>query len=205
MTGSSAVATASDARLIARARLADASAFSALFDRHGPAMWALAEILSTRPDPLVAATRRVAYGAVRRVRGPSVWMRGYLLQLTWRIDSGDGTGQTATPESSRLECAMPFRDHRLSDRQVTVADAFVGLAPAWQAVLWHHEVERESDEVVAAVVGVSANGVRTLVGSARDRNSARSRRDVPLFLDPVTSVTGARWCISGVSCGAEFR
>lgn len=171
-------ATASDAALITEARLGDARAFDKLSRRHHAAVRDLADLVHPEPARLVAQALATAHRALHRANGPQVWMRGYLLQLAGRLAATAADPPEAKLRGTTLESSVPFRDHLLSDRHGTVVAEFAGLAPAWQAALWHRCAEGEPVGDVGAVVGVAPVMVEPLVTSAREglRRALLARR-----------------------------
>lgn len=173
MTERTGSVTASDATLIARTRRGDDAAFHSLAARHRGALDDLAALLGGPTDDLVDEALDTAFQRLRRVHGPTVWVRGHLLQLVCQLHAqhltpGWGPVSTIGTREQLVEDAVPFRDHQLSGAHDAVATEFAGLAEAWQAALWHRTAERETDTEVATVVGVSPAIVTALVDSARD-------------------------------------
>lgn len=172
MTERTGAVTASDATLIARTRRGDDAAFGTLAARHRQALDDLAGLLDGPTDDLVDEALDTAFHRLRRVHGPTVWVRGYLLQLVCQLHARHLAQQTGRGTSGTTDGltddAVPFRDHQLCGAHDAVATEFAGLAEAWQAALWHRSAERETDTEVATVVGVSRAVVLALVESARD-------------------------------------
>ena len=173
MTQRTGSVTASDATLIARTRRGDDASFHCLASRHRQALDDLAALLDGPTDDLVDEALETALQRLRRVHGPTVWMRGYLLQLVCQLhvqhrSPGSWPDIAVAAAEEPVDDAIPFRDHQLSGAHDAVATEFAGLAEAWQAALWHRTAERETDTEVATVVGVSPAMVRALVDSARD-------------------------------------
>jgi hypothetical protein len=64
---------------------------------------------------------------------------------------------------------VPFIDPAVAGLERTmIARAFLSLPKRWQAVLWHTEIEGAKPAEIAAVLGLTANGVAALAYRARE-------------------------------------
>ena len=64
---------------------------------------------------------------------------------------------------------MPWRDTAVEELESTLATrAFTRLPERWQLVLWRTEVEQQSPAEVAALLGLTPNGVSALAYRARE-------------------------------------
>jgi DNA-directed RNA polymerase specialized sigma24 family protein len=156
----------SDQQLIRAVRSGGPDAPGALYSRHVAAARRLARGLTSHAQDahgLVAEAFEQAFRDLRRDLGPDAAFRPYLLKLVrdrFRersrqsgLDSGGPAGE-ARPEPPEL--AM-------------VGQAFGLLPERWQLALWHTEVDGESPESVAPVLGVPLAEVSPLLLRARDR------------------------------------
>lgn len=162
-----------EAALIAAARLGDEEAFQRLVVLHRPAVETLAGLLSDDARHVRATvdeTFIVAHETMRRMLGPAIALRPYLLLLARRLN--EEIGQAPRPDLSREHActAVPFRDDPQSaadPRHIHVVRQFSWLPEAWQALVWHLGVEGDDEADVAALLGISPLAVPALLTSAR--------------------------------------
>ncbi|HEY8472427.1 MAG TPA: sigma-70 family RNA polymerase sigma factor [Natronosporangium sp.] len=166
----------SDPALIAAVRNGDLDAFGPLYLRHVAAARRLARGLArdrSEADDLVAEAFANLLAALRRGSGPTIAFRAYLLTTVRNLfyDRRKHDGRVSvTDDLSNHDPGVPFVDTALASLERTlVARAFARLPERWQTVLWHTQVEGESPATVAAMLGLTPNGVATLAYRARER------------------------------------
>jgi len=159
----------SDADLIAAVRNGDAAAYGALYERHAPAARNLARQIIKHPadvDDVVAETFARVLGVLKRGNGPTEAFRPYLITALRRVAVDMVHGQRRqipTDEAELPDPGEPFIDPVVSRfERSAVARAFASLPERWSAVLWHTEIEQAKPAEVAALLGLSANGVSAL-------------------------------------------
>jgi DNA-directed RNA polymerase specialized sigma24 family protein len=159
-----------EAALIAAARLGDEASFQSIVAAHRPAVEALAALLSDDENhvrAVVDETFTVARETMRRMLGPGIALRPYLLLLVRRLNEEVAETDVATDLSRERACtAVPFRDHDPDPRHAAVARQFSWLPEAWQALVWHLAVEGDDEADAAALLGISPLGVPALLSSA---------------------------------------
>lgn len=164
------VSRPAEAALIAAARLGDEASFQSLVAAHRPAVAALAALLSqddAHARAVVDETFTVARETMRRMLGPGVALRPYLLLLVRRLNGEVTEEHAATDLSRERACtAVPFRDHATDPRHAAVARQFSWLPEAWQALVWHLAIEGDDEADVAALLGISPLAVPALQSSA---------------------------------------
>lgn len=166
--------SASDAELIARYRAGDASAAAELYRRHFEPARRLGVKIAGRSqgEDLAAEAMIRVLVALQRGAGPEATFRAYLMttvrntfanavrrdrRYVW-VDDHDTLGDV--PETDD--------DLGLRDESSLLAVAFRSLPERWQVVLWHTTIERESNEAVATILGISAGAVGALAFRARE-------------------------------------
>src|SRR5215472_3659687 len=167
--------SASDADLIAAARSGDADAYGVLYERHAAAARRLASQIVKTPadaDDVVAETfARVLY-ALRNGNGPAEAFRPYLLTAVRRVAIDLVSGQRRqipTDDADLPDPGEPFDDPMVAGLERSlITRAFWSLPERWRAVLWHTEIEETRPAEVAALLGLSANGVSVLRRRARE-------------------------------------
>ncbi len=143
-----------DAPLIAAARTGDADAYAELTERHTDAARRLARLLvpTDEADALVSEAFAKVKLVLQRGDGPDLAFRPYLLTAVRRLHVDHGA---TAPESGGPDDAAAAR-------------AFTSLAEPWRMVLWHTEVEGESPDQVAVLLGEPAESVPPLIARARE-------------------------------------
>ncbi|MBV9445238.1 MAG: sigma-70 family RNA polymerase sigma factor [Streptosporangiaceae bacterium] len=165
----------SDAELIAASRVADAAAYASLYQRHVAAARSVARQLvrgRAEADDIVAEAFAKVLDQLRRGGGPDGGFRPYLLTTVRRaaIDRLRAEGRlVVTDEMEAFDPGVPFADPVVADLERTmIARAFASLPERWRAVLWHTEIEGARPAEVAALLGLTANGVAALAYRARE-------------------------------------
>jgi len=170
-TGTETRPTRGDAALVAAVRGGDVAAFVSLISRHEPAMRRLARVLDplrTTDDP-VADALAVACTSLARGHGPALALRPYLLLLVTQLHALRSAGYVEPLfGEDAVFTARPFADHAVhGGHGRRTVEAVAVLPEAWQAVLWHLEVERDSAPTVALLLGVPVETVLPLAERAR--------------------------------------
>jgi len=145
-----------DAELVSAARAGDADAYAELSARHIEAARRLARQLvpSDAVDGLVEEALAKVRLVLQRGDGPDLAFRPYLLTAVCRLHV-DHT-PTAAPEVAESHDAA------------AAARAFSSLPEPWRMVLWHTEVEGQSPDQVAELLGERPESVPALVTRARE-------------------------------------
>src|SRR5487761_112718 len=164
-----------DADLIAASRAGDAAPYATLYERHVAAARTLARHLvrgRADADDIVAEAFANVLGQLRRGRGPDSAFRPYLLTTVRRvaIDRLRAEGRlVVSGEMEAFDPGVQFADPAVADLERTmIARAFTSLPERWRAVLWHTEIEGARPAEVAALLGLTANGVAALAYRARE-------------------------------------
>jgi RNA polymerase sigma factor (sigma-70 family) len=171
----------SDAELIEAVRKGTVSAYGALYERHVAAAYNLARQLARSPaeaDDLVSESFAKVLDTLRAGRGPDSAFRAYLL-TTLRHTAYDKTRRERKVELSddvstvsgvaTEAVSEEFKDPAVADLERSLAaQAFQRLPERWQAVLWHTEIEGQSPQEVAPILGLTPNGVSALAYRARE-------------------------------------
>ena len=171
----------SDAELIEAVRKGTVSAYGGLYERHVASAYNLARQLTRSPaeaDDLVSEAFAKVLDTLRGGRGPDSAFRAYLLTAL-RHTAYDKTRRdrklqladdvTTVSGVSAESVSEEFDDTAVAglDRSLA-AQAFARLPERWQAVLWHTEVEGQSPQEVAPILGLTPNGVSALAYRARE-------------------------------------
>ncbi len=171
----------SDAELILTVREGVVSAYRTLYERHVAAAYNLARQLARSPgeaDDLVSETFAKVLDALRADRGPDVAFRAYLLTALRhtaydktnrdrKIELSDDVSTVSGVSAEAL--SAEFEDTALIGLERSLAaQAFARLPERWQAVLWHTEIEGQSPQEIAPILGLTPNGVSSLAYRARE-------------------------------------
>ena len=170
-TGTETLPVPGDAALVAAVRGGDVAAFVTLVGRHEPAMRRLARVLDplqVSEDP-VSDALAVACTSLTRGHGPALALRPYLLLLVNQLHTLRAAGYVEPLfGDDAVFTARPFADHAVQGGHGRrTVEAVAVLPEAWQAVLWHLDVERDSPATVALLLGVPAGSVLALAERAR--------------------------------------
>src|ERR1700722_4008613 len=165
----------SDADLITAIRSGDMSAYGDLYLRHVAAAQGLARQLvhgQAEVDDVVAETFSKVLDLMRRGGGPQDAFRPYLLTAVRRVAYDRFRGErrnVTTDEIEAFDPGQPFIDPAVAGLERSlIANAFLSLPERWRAVLWHTEIEGARPAEVAALLGLTANGVAALAYRARE-------------------------------------
>jgi RNA polymerase sigma factor (sigma-70 family) len=165
----------SDADLIAASRSGDAAAYATLYQRHVAAASSLARQLvrdQAEANDVVAESFAKVLDLLSRGGGPEGAFRPYLLTVVRRTAYDRHRAmrrQLVTDQLEAFDPGIPFADPAVARLERSmIARAFASLPERWQAVLWHTEIEGAKPAEVAAVLGLSANGVAALAYRARE-------------------------------------
>src|SRR5262249_23557416 len=123
-------------------------------------------------EDVVAETFARVLSAIKRGAGPVDAFRPYLVTSARRVALDHLRGQRSqipTDDADIPDRGEPFVDPVLDslERSLMVR-AFRSLPQRWSAVLWHTEVEEAKPAEVAALLGLSPNGVSALRYRARE-------------------------------------
>ncbi len=161
----------SDAELVARLRRGDITAFDAIDRRHRDALRSLSRVLDPvgMEGDLASEAMAVAKNTLARGKGPTVSLRPWLLLILRRIcevraacDTAPYFGETADfAETAFSDSRLSSNPHRL------VIAAFSTLPEAWQAALWHNDVERDDQQTIAELLALNPDFVPGLVVRSR--------------------------------------
>src|SRR5579875_485925 len=164
-----------DADLIRASRSGDTAAYGCLYERHVGAARALATRLMRGPaevDDVVAEAFARVLDLLHRGGGPEDAFRPYLLTAVRRVAYDRFRAESRQVVSGEMEAfdpGQPFIDPAVAGLERTmIARAFLSLPERWRAVLWHTEIEGAKPAEVAALLGLSANGVAALAYRARE-------------------------------------
>jgi RNA polymerase sigma factor (sigma-70 family) len=168
----------SDQELVLTAQDGSTEAFEALYRRHAPAAWRVAQAVTRNPDDasdaVAEAFTRVFKALPSRRLGAGVAFRPYLLAAV-RNAAIDGLRKSGrlrpTDEMDNLDGhavgAGPSERLMVGDDRLKMAEAFAALPERWRSVLWMTEVEEMPARDVAKLLGLTANGVAQLAVRAR--------------------------------------
>lgn len=162
--------------LLDAVRAGDSRAFAQLYQRHAAAARRAALALAgdrTEAEDLVAEAFAKVLAAMRRGTGPRRAFLPYVLTTLRHLrvtHAGAAARVELTDDLTRYERGEPFEDPSVDalDRRLAVR-AFGKLPERWRTVLWHTEIEGGSPSAVAAVLGLTPNGVSVLAHRARER------------------------------------
>ncbi len=165
----------SDPQIMAMVRDGDASAFDVLFRRHVAAAQFVARAQTDNvsdADDVVAEAFASIFQALTEGKGPDQFFRSYLLTAVRRIayDRNRKARRTQTVgDVDALDTVSVDADTVLAAfESSTMAKAFRSLPERWQAVLWHVDIEGLKPAAAAPFIGLSPNGVSSLVIRARE-------------------------------------
>lgn len=161
----------SDAELVARLRRGDLTAFDLIDSRHRHALRSLSRVL----DPvgyegdLATEALHIARTTLARGKGPAVSLRPWLLMIIRRVCEVRASCEVPPYFGEATDFVeRPFADSRLStDRHRLVIAAFATMPEAWQACLWHSDVEQDSEATIADLLAIREDFVAGLVVRAR--------------------------------------
>jgi RNA polymerase sigma factor (sigma-70 family) len=164
-----------DADLIMASRSGDTTAYATLYRRHVAAAHGLARQLvrgRAEADDVVAETFAKVLDLLRRGGGPDGAFRPYLLTAVRRAAYDRHRAerrQVVTDKMEAFDPGVPFADPAVAGLERSmIARAFASLPERWQTVLWHTEIEGARPAEVAALLGLTANGVAALAYRARE-------------------------------------
>jgi len=165
----------SDTELVMASRASDSAAYAVLYQRHVVAARGLARQLvrgRAEADDVVAESFARVLAQLKRGRGPDSAFRPYLLTTVRRVayDRLRAEGKLViSGEMEAFDPGVPFADPALADLERTmISRAYASLPERWRAVLWHTEIEGARPAEVAALLGLTANGVAALAYRARE-------------------------------------
>lgn len=146
----------SDAELISHARAGSTASYAELVMRHRAAAVALVQQIAGDPDvdadELVGQAFDRVLEVLRSGGGPDVAFRAYLLAAVRRLQTSDA------PIPSDPDAAFDDR---------SAGHAFASLPEPWQLVLWHLDVEGQTEAEVAPLLGMTPDAIPALADRAR--------------------------------------
>ncbi|UKA58949.1 SpaH/EbpB family LPXTG-anchored major pilin [Arthrobacter sp. FW306-2-2C-D06B] len=165
----------SDPHIMAMVRDGDASAFDELFRRHVAAAQFVARAQTDNvsdADDVVSEAFASIFQALTEGKGPDQFFRSYLLTAVRRIayDRNRKARRTqVVGDVDVLDTVAMDADTVLDAfESTTMAKAFRSLPERWQAALWHVDIEGLKPAAAAPFIGLSPNGVSSLVIRARE-------------------------------------
>lgn len=165
----------SDPQIMAMVRDGDVSAFDELFRRHVAAAQFVARAQTDNvsdADDVVAEAFASIFQALTEGKGPDQFFRSYLLTAVRRIayDRNRKARRTQiVSDVDILDTVAVDADTVLNAfESSTMAKAFKSLPERWQAALWHVDIEGLKPAAAAPFIGLSPNGVSSLVIRARE-------------------------------------
>ena len=165
----------SDQEIIATVRGGDTDAFDSLYRRHLAAAQYVARANTDNPsdaDDVVAEAFASVFQALSSGKGPREFFRAYLLTVVQRTAHARNRKARLTqsaPDDATLDSAVVDADPILREFESSaVAAAFKSLPERWQAVLWHVDIEGMKPAAAAPFIGISPNGVSSLLIRARE-------------------------------------
>lgn len=165
----------SDLEIMAMVRGGDTSAFGVLYRRHAAAAQYVARTQTdnaSEAEDVVSEAFASIFQALTKGNGPEQFFRSYLLTAVRRIayDRNRKARRTqAVGDESSLDTVAVDADRVLEAfESSTMVKAFKSLPERWQAVLWHVDIEGLKPAAAAPFIGLSPNGVSSLVIRARE-------------------------------------
>lgn len=165
----------SDQEIIASVRGGDTEAFDSLYRRHLAAAQYVARANADNPsdtDDIIAEAFASVFQALSSGKGPREFFRAYLLTVVQRTAHARNRKARLTqsaPDEAILDTAVVDADPVLREFESSaVAAAFNSLPERWQAVLWHVDIEGMKPAAAAPFIGISPNGVSSLLIRARE-------------------------------------
>ncbi|MFF2299917.1 SpaH/EbpB family LPXTG-anchored major pilin [Arthrobacter sp. NPDC058127] len=165
----------SDPQIMAMVRDGDFSAFDVLFQRHVAAAQFVARAQTDNAsdaDDVVSEAFASIFQALTEGKGPDQFFRSYLLTAVRRIayDRNRKARRTqVVGDVDVLDTVAVDADTVLDAfESSTMAKAFKSLPERWQAALWHVDIEGLKPAAAAPFIGLSPNGVSSLVIRARE-------------------------------------
>jgi RNA polymerase sigma factor (sigma-70 family) len=160
---------------MAMVRDGDASAFDVLYRRHVAAAQFVARAQTDNvsdADDVVSEAFASIFQALTEGKGPDQFFRSYLLTAVRRIAYDRNRKARRTQivgDVDVLDTVSVDADTVLvAFESSTMAKAFKSLPERWQAVLWHVDIEGLKPAAAAPFIGLSPNGVSSLVIRARE-------------------------------------
>lgn len=166
---------ASDGQLMELVRNGGTLAYEELYRRHVSAATKVArkhvDSYSDADDVISEAFASVLESLVAG-KGPDSFFRAYLLCAVSRISHQKNRAWAKTKPTDDLtilDGAFFDLDTALqSFEEKTIVAAFKALPERWQAALWYVDIEGMKPAAAAPFLGLSPNGVSSLVGRARE-------------------------------------
>lgn len=167
-SGGSTRRSAGDPELIIAARAGDGAAFAVLRERHEVAALRLAMLLTGSDEEANAVTVRAFDQARRNLErggGPDTAFR---LQILRDVAAAvaDPINDDHIPQDVPMDEASTTAPRAEPDP--VVRRSFLSLPERWGTVLWHTDVEQQSDDEVGLLLGMRASTVTALAARSRE-------------------------------------
>lgn len=157
-----------DLELVDMARAGNHEAFVRFASHHKNAMHALAVSLTRsekEAEILVEETLDRIKTDFTAHKGPYIVFRFYVLAMLRKVAwEGGYSAGSVEPSIRGPYCVSNDQSILLQD---PVCLAFESIPLRWQAVLWHHEVERISNAEIVKLLGINDLGISVLTNRAR--------------------------------------
>ncbi|HMH91498.1 MAG TPA: sigma-70 family RNA polymerase sigma factor [Streptosporangiaceae bacterium] len=164
-----------DGELVAAVRAGRTEAYAALYERHREAARSAARRLTRGPadaDDVVADAFTRILDVISRGGGPAGPFRPYLLTTVRRVAHDRARDQLTQIATDHQELPDPGElpaDPVIAGLEGSlITRAFESLPPRWRAVLWHTEIQQARPAQIAALLGLTPNGVSALRYRARE-------------------------------------
>lgn len=165
----------SDPHILAMMRDGDPAAFDILYRRHVAAARFVARAQTDNAsdaEDVVSEAFAAIFQALRDGKGPDQFFRSYLLTAVRRIahDRNRKARRMQAVGDDELLDSVAIDDDTVLEafESSTMAKAFKSLPERWQAALWHVDIEGLKPAAAAPFIGVTPNGVSSLVIRARE-------------------------------------
>jgi RNA polymerase sigma factor (sigma-70 family) len=158
-----------DGELVAAVRAGRTEAYAPLYERHREAARSAARRLTRAPadaDDVVADAFTRILDVISRGGGPAESFRPYLLTTVQRVAHDRARDQLTQIATDHQELPDPGElpaDPVIAGLERSlITRAFESLPPPWRAVLWQTEIQQARPAQVAALLGLTPNGVSAL-------------------------------------------
>lgn len=168
-----------DSQLISAVRSGDTSAFAQLYERHVNIAYSIARGLARSPvevDDLVADSFHTLLVMLLSQRGPDSAFRTYLLTVlrhkSYDLRRKDRKTTFTDDITSAVDSMLVDTTRQdfptMTAERALMSAAFARLPKRWRLVLWYRDVEVRPSGEIAALLGLTANGVSALIYRARE-------------------------------------
>lgn len=162
-----------DPQLIAEIRAGRTGAFDVLYSRHRDAARFLAEAQADNAsdaEDVVSEAFTVVFAALLAGKGPDEFFRRYLLTVVRRMAHRRNlqAARAIPAEDELLDAVVDFDPIVSAFESTVMVRAFRSLPERWQSVIWYMDIEQMKPAAAALLVGISPNGVSSLLIRARE-------------------------------------